>query len=88
MVLPLCGSGSGLNFMLLLYLRTIRPIASFSFYYVTTYIRTGPLHWIFLVEYWIFSSPYRFHSFIKLLTVPDIKFLNGLPGSISRIFDI
>ena len=39
--------------MLLLYLRTIRPIASFSFYYVTTYIRTGPFPWSLDIPCWI-----------------------------------
>ena len=53
MVLPLCGSGSGLNFMLLLYLRTTRPIESSYFYYVTTYIRTGPYTWKLAVGHWL-----------------------------------
>jgi len=57
MVLPLCGSWSGLNFMLLLYLRTIRPIASSYFYYVTTYIRTGPGSWLLLVGSWLLDIP-------------------------------
>ena len=56
MVLPLCGSWSGLNFMLLLYLRTIRPIASSYFYYVTTYIRTGPGNWQLAIGYWTFVA--------------------------------